>query len=130
MGRQLYTDDQFADVLTRCKGMLFVASRTLRCDHKTMLTRVKKSPRLQAIVAEQIGQVVDTAELKLFDAMESGDLGAIKFLLGTKGRDRGYGEEVKHKHGGDPDNASPILVTSLTVVPALTEGDHGRATGE
>lgn len=89
-----YTEAQLERVLVECKGMTFVAARRLGCSHLTMNARIAKSPRLQAVIAEQTGQLLDTAELKLAQAVTNGDLGAIKYLLSTKGRGRGYGERV------------------------------------
>lgn len=89
-----YTDAQLEKALVICKGMTFVAARHIGCEHKTVTARIAKSPRLQAVIAEQTGQMLDTAELKLAQAVTNGDLGAIKYLLSTKGRARGYGERV------------------------------------
>ena len=87
-----YTDDQLADALVKTKGMIFLAAKTIGCDWHTMDSRIKKSARLQAVVAEQSGQVLDTAELKLYSSIIDGDLGAIKYILSTKGKGRGYVE--------------------------------------
>lgn len=119
---QRYTDGQFAAVLIECKGMTFVASRRLGCDHSTMIRRIAKSARLQAVIAEQTGQMLDTAELKLAQAVTNGDLGAIKYLLSTKGRGRGYGERVELTGA----EGAPILVRQITAVPP-GEADDGRA---
>lgn len=108
-----YTDDQLANALTVCKGMRYLAALHIGCDHHTMNARVEKSRRLQAIVDEQTGQVLDTAELKLFDAVSNGELGAIKYLLSTKGKDRGYVERQETQHSG-PDGG-PLALT-VTVV--------------
>lgn len=108
-----YTDDQFATVLTECKGMMYVAAKRLGCDYHTMQDRVGKSARLQAIVAEQTGQMLDTAELKLYQSVTSGELGAIKYLLSTKGKERGYVERIEQRHGGDDD--APAMRFTLDI---------------
>lgn len=96
-----YTDAQIAAALTATRGMTYLAAQHLGCSHHTINTRLATSPRLRAIVEAQTGRVLDTAETKLFDAMQTGDLGAIKYLLSTKGKDRGYTErqEITGKDG-------------------------------
>jgi hypothetical protein len=115
-----YTDDQLAEALTACKGMVFLASRRLGCSHHTMDARVKKSRRLQAIVDEQAGLVLDTAETKLFSAVAAGDLGAIKYILSTKGTRRGYVERQEIT-GGD---GGPLAWIGI-VPPAEVSRDDG-----
>lgn len=45
--------------------------------------------------------LVDTAELKLQSAIMSGEAWAIRYTLSTKGKDRGYGDQLDIKHSGD-----------------------------
>jgi len=113
-----YTDDQFVTVLTECKGMMFVAARRLGCDYHTMQRRVRQSKHLQAVITEQAGQVLDTAELKLFQAITTGDLGAIKYILSTKGKDRGYIERVENRVSSDPDQPITVIARIVTVPPS------------
>jgi hypothetical protein len=115
-----YTDDQLAIALEECRGMVFLASKRLGCSWNTMDARIKKSARLQAVVAAQSGQVLDLAETKLYDAIAAGELGSIKFILSTKGKARGYVER-QELTGGDGGPLSWIGI----VPPAPAEPDDG-----
>lgn len=95
-----YTEAQIEKALVATKGMVYLAAKHLGCTWHTVDTRVKQSPRLQAVVAEQSGQVLDTAELKLYASIIDGDLGAIKYILSTKGKERGYVERQEVTGGG------------------------------
>lgn len=45
--------------------------------------------------------LVDTAELKLQAAVMAGEAWSIRYTLGTKGKSRGYGEDVDVQHKGE-----------------------------
>jgi len=85
-----YSEKQIAKVLTECRGMVYVAAQKLDCSPNTLKARLEKSAALQAVQEQAKGYLVDTAELKLAQAIQAGDLGAIKFYLQTQARDRGY----------------------------------------
>jgi hypothetical protein len=85
-----YSEKQLARVLTECRGMVFVSAQKLGCSVNTIRARLEKSPSLRAVQEQAKGYLVDTAELKLAQAVQAGDLGAIKFFLQTQARDRGY----------------------------------------
>lgn len=112
-----YTEKQIENVLREMKGMKFLAAQRLGCDHMTIQRRIEQSPHLQAVLAEETGKLVDLGELKLHSKVQEGDVAAIKYLLSSKGKDRGYGEaaelrltgsaDVEHRHSfGFPDLAA------------------------
>ena len=113
-----YTDKQIEDALRKCKGMVYVAARQMNCSPNTLKARIAKSLRLTEIVEAESGYILDSAELKLAQAVLSGDLGAIRYLLSTKGKDRGYVERQQLEHSGHVD------VTKLTdeELRAIIEG--------
>lgn len=98
-----YTDKQIQDALRQTKGMVFLASRQLGCSHHTIKARIAKSVKLQEIVEAESGSVMDTAELKLYQLILDGDLGAVKYMLSMRGKDRGYVERRQIEHSGKID---------------------------
>lgn len=98
-----YTDKQIQDALKQTKGMVYLASRQLGCSHHTIKARIAKSVKLQEIVEAEGGSVIDTAELKLYQLILDGDLGAVKYMLSTRGKDRGYIERHQLEHSGKID---------------------------
>jgi hypothetical protein len=106
-----YTEDRMAEVLIETKGMPYLAARRLGCSHNTMQKRIAASTRLQAIVEDQTGQMLDTAELKLYQSVTNGELGAIKYLLSTKGKHRGYVESQELRHSGADGGPFALTVT-------------------
>lgn len=82
--------------------MVYVAARQLGCSPLTMKRRIAKSAKLKEIQEAESEVVLDTAELKLGQAIMTGEAWAIKYLLSTKGKHRGYVErqEVSGPNGG------------------------------
>ena len=57
--------------------------------------RIRTDKVLQAISDEAKESLIDLAQSKLRPALEEGDFRAVKFVLETLGRGRGFGKEIK-----------------------------------
>jgi hypothetical protein len=101
-----YTDAQIEGALKHARGMVYVAARALGCSPNTIKKRVSESDHLQEVQESERGLLLDTAELKLAQAINDGDMGAIKYLLSTQGQGRGYVERRQLEHTGP----LPVLV--------------------
>lgn len=95
-----YTEKEIEAALTDCRGMIYVAARRLKCSPNTIKTRIERSPHLQEVQEAERGFLTDTAELKLIQAIQSGEAWGIQFYLKTQGKDRGYVETVRNEHTG------------------------------
>ena len=96
MGGRRLTDQQIADALRKSLGIQAAAARKLGCSRDTVCVRVKKSPMLQAVIANEYERRVDIAESALFKAVASGEPWAVRFTLQVSpyGRKRGYAEQT------------------------------------
>ena len=102
MARPLvYTNAVIMEALRDRKGLVYLASRKLGCDPHTIYERAKRSPEVAACIASQRGEVVDTGEMRLFEAVDRGEPWAVGMVLKTLGRDRGYGDTVKVQGAGE-----------------------------
>lgn len=97
-----YTDGQIIEALEKTRGMVYVAARVLKCDPITIKRRIEASSKVAQVIHDQSELFVDTAELKLIEAVNAGEQWAVQFSLKTKGRHRGYVErqEVTGADGG------------------------------
>ena len=75
-----------------------------KCDvDRGTITRYLQKPRNQNLVKEieeERDKVLDVGEKKLIEAVDRGEFPAIKFLLSTKGKLRGYVEKQEVEHSG------------------------------
>jgi hypothetical protein len=102
MARKLrYTPQQVITALQYTRGMQYLAARKLGCSHETVRTYLNRFPEIQAALDLERGEMVDLAELKLWEALENGQPWAISLCLRTVGKARGYVErnELTGKDG-------------------------------
>lgn len=86
------TDEQIIAAIVAKKGMVYNAAKSLGASHMLIYGRMKTNPAIKEAIDEARGRVLDTAETKLFTAVQKGEPWAIAFTLKTIGKDRGYTE--------------------------------------
>ena len=84
--------------------MVFLAAQILGCSHVTVYNYAKRYPSVQKAIDANRGEVIDAAELALYDAVLAKEHWAVAFTLRTIGRDRGYVEKqaLDVTSGGEP----------------------------
>lgn len=92
--RQKYTDKEIIAALKKKKGMVYHAAEVVGCEPDTIYNRAKVVAAVAAAIKNERGKVVDTAEMKLFDAIQDGAPWAVQLALRTIGKDRGYAEQA------------------------------------
>lgn len=99
--KRLFTPEQVIAALQYTRGMQYLAARKLGCSHDTMRKYLQRYPQIQAALDLERGEMVDLAELKLWEALEAGKPWAIALCLRTVGKERGYIErsEMTGKDG-------------------------------
>jgi hypothetical protein len=105
-----YTPDEVAAALRAAGGVHAVAAEKLGCHRTTILDYVRRHPKVRQAYDEARAVAVDKAESKLMALVEREEWPAIRFMLVTLGRDRGY--SLKHTpaekfvEAGDEDDAA------------------------
>jgi hypothetical protein len=94
MGKQRYTAAEVSTALRECKGMVSIAAQRLGCDQDTVLNYCRRYASVEAVKREARNEVLDEAELRLWQAIRRDEPWAISFCLKTLGRARGYGERL------------------------------------
>jgi hypothetical protein len=93
-GKQRYSKQQVMDALREAKGMASLAARKLGCDVDTVLIYCKRYSDVEAVKQEARIEILDEAEIRLWQAIRRDESWAIAFALKTIGRSRGYAERV------------------------------------
>jgi hypothetical protein len=121
-----YTAQQVIAALKATKGTVYFAARLLGCDADTIQNYCKRFPTVMAAKKEHQAELVDLARLKLWDAVERGDMWAVLFTLRTLGKDQGFSEryEVTGQGGG------PIQHASIRMWEERLQAAHRRLQAE
>jgi len=73
-----------------------VVARKLGCDRETVEKARDRWPEVKAALENAREHVVDLLEAKMYEkALKEGDITALKYMLNTHGKARGYGERVE-----------------------------------
>jgi hypothetical protein len=71
-----------------------VVARKLGCDRDTVIRASERWPEVRAALEGAKEHVVDLLEIKIYDkAIKDGDIRALRYLLNTHGKARGYGQQ-------------------------------------
>ena len=102
-----HTVAELADVLERAYGQVYMAANMLGMSHQALYARIAKSTHLAEIRDKHRGTLVDTAEIQIRRLVNQGDFAAVKFVLTTLGRDRGYGQGSPGRGEPSPPDTRP-----------------------
>ena len=67
------------------------------CTRASFYKWIKKDPNLEEMINEANESIIDFAESKLIEHISNGDVTSLIFFLKTKGKKRGYVEQVDNK---------------------------------
>ena len=128
--KQRLTPKRITDALRDSKGMVSVAARRVGCARSTVYEYMERYPEIKAALEDERELMTDLTELSLYKQIQAGEGWAVQFYLRTQGKGRGYGDEVRHRVGGDPDNPTPIqheVKTFGDLVDLIQRDSGGRA---
>ena len=85
-GGKQYSDMQMIAALKKTKGLVFLAAKVIGCNPDTIYERAKTSEVIATAIKTERGQIIDTAEEKLFKAVQKNEAWAIAMVLKTLGK--------------------------------------------
>lgn len=85
------TDEEIIKALAAENGFVGAAAKRLGCCRWTVSSRINENATVREAYRQIVEDRVDTAESKLMEAVNGGNLRAIMYLLDAKGKQRGYG---------------------------------------
>ena len=94
--------DMVSNALHETKGAVYMAANRLQCSHQAVYDYINKYESVADIKAFYDGELVDIAELRTRTAVIDGEPWAVKMVLMTKGKARGWVErtEIAGPDGG------------------------------
>jgi len=135
-----FTAEQMIDALTKSKGMIAPAARSLRCSRNTVKRYLREYVTVEQAQKDEREAMTDTAELSLYNAVLRGEAWAVCFYLKTQGKRRGYveraevtgkdGAPIEHDHthrNEDREEHFDRLFAQLDAYRAGIDGGDGRS---
>lgn len=94
-GKNRYKAEQVIEALQKARGIKAVAAKVLGCSRQTVDNYIGRYVTVKAAYQEQRETLVDIAEGKLMKKLDTDEWPAIKFILTTLGKERGYTERTE-----------------------------------
>ena len=121
MATDRYTAQQVADALTAAKGFVSVAAKNLQCSDQTVRNYMERYAMCKQAVTDARESMIDIAEGRLYQNINSGDNTAIIFFLKTQAKHRGYIERYEQRTEISGPNGDDIPIR-------VVDYRHGLAT--
>jgi len=131
MGKNLFTAAQFIAAIPKTGGIITSIANKVGCTWNTAKSYINRHPTVLAAYRAECEVVLDMAESELIKALKRGDQWAVKYLLSTKGKARGYTEKTEIEiagAGGGPIKHQEVRAEDLTD-DELAAIASGRRTG-
>ena len=108
MAKERFKNANIVAALHQAKWMVYLAAKILGCHPDTIFKRARRVPSVQRAIDTARGEVIDTAELALWDAILRKEAWAVTFTLRTIGRHRGYVERQEREISGP--GGGPVVI--------------------
>lgn len=93
------------------KGAVYLAAKRLQCSPRAVYGYINNHPEIKEVKDYYDGELLDIGEVSLRSAVIDKEQWAVKFLLSTKGKDRGY--VPRQEHSGTDGQPIPIAIIKM-----------------
>lgn len=104
---------QIESALRKTHGLIAHAAEILNVSRPAIHDRIKRSPQLQAVMAEIEERLIDQSENVVYHHMSNKNLTAAIFHLKTKGKNRGWVEKHQNEISGNAE--APLTIRRVIV---------------
>jgi hypothetical protein len=95
VNKDRYTQQRVIDAIQAAKGIKATAAQSLGCSRQTVTNYIDRYPAVKEAYDEAIQTSIDLAQSKLIALVEREEWPAIRFMLVTLGKSRGYTERTE-----------------------------------
>lgn len=105
MGRKkkTYRKREILEAIKGSGGFIATISERLACDWHTAKRNIERFEETREALRGETEVQLDLVESKAFFQAKSGDGAMMRFILATKGRNRGYGDQAEDDFGEKED---------------------------
>lgn len=112
MGRKkkIYKKADILEAIKGSGGIVTTVALALNCDWHTAKANIEKYEETREAFDGELETGLDLVEGKAYQQAKNGDGAMIRFILATKGRKRGYGEEITVQQTADSAEDTDITI--------------------
>lgn len=96
-----FTEEQMLEAIKGSNGIITNIATSLGCTWHTANRYIKETEVIKQSYIDECERVIDKAESVVTKALDNNDIQTAKWILGTKGKKRGYTEKTEIEHTGD-----------------------------
>lgn len=122
-----YKAGDFIDAIPGTGGIISTIAKKVGCTWHTARDHIENYPTVQKAYDDECEVVTDVAESRLIGAIRDGDVGAAKWWLTRKGKDRGFVES----HAVDVTSGGEKVPATVVYLPRVDDLEtESGTTGE
>ena len=87
------SNKRFNEAVKDTGGILTLVSKRLNISRQSLYNFLKKNPEKRKVLKQEREKIIDLGEGSLFNQVKNQEAWAVKFLLKTVGKERGYYEK-------------------------------------
>lgn len=119
-----YTKEEVLKAIEGCSTITSTVAKRLGCNWATARKYINKWSETKIAYENERQTIGDFAEGKLIENIKKGDMGAIKYFLSKKYKDRGYGdEEGLNSSDGNDGNDGTFRIVDESPLRACDTGE-------
>ncbi len=109
--------NKFIEAVVDSGGVKTTIANRLGVTRKAIYDYLIRFPELQVYLEQEEEKILDMAEISLFSQVKDQDFSATKYILGTKGRKRGYSEKQEVEISTSKKEDDPELIKIIYDLP-------------
>ena len=95
-----YTAAQFIKAIPKSAGIISTIAKRVGCTWHTAKKYIESMPTIRRAYMDESESILDLGETALYQAVKDREAWAVKYLLSTKGKGRGYTERKEIEASG------------------------------
>ena len=108
---------KFKEAVLDSGGVITTIANRMGVSRKAVYDWLAKHPEMKEYREQEEEKILDMAEISLFSQVKDKDFAATKYILGTKGKSRGYVEKQERELTFDNKGEKPVFQFITENVP-------------
>jgi len=118
-----FNEEDVLIAIKGCRTIVSTVAKRLHCDWTTAYKYINRWDSTKQAYNDEKQISLDLAESALFQNVDNGDVGAIKYFLTKKAKERGYGDEENGTEDNENTNDNVFRIVDTSPLRACDTGE-------